>query len=138
MTTRHAAIADEGTPAPRAIRYDDLARSSNEALEAIYRASPGPSLASLVGSEFRGFNTPPWARLVGIQKFVKGFFDAGAGVEGYNLRAAQTGLEGPWSPGARAFGFYTVRPVDEVTCHGQHATSVLRELLTDTIWFRER
>src|SRR5258705_10988483 len=98
-------------------RYRELARTSNTGLEAILRAGKGPALEKLVGSEWCGYNTPPLTKLLGIQKFIKGFFQGPQGVEGYNTPAVQNGIDGPWlaqpSPKApRRFGFYTVTRVD--------------------------
>src|SRR5258705_1332757 len=98
-------------------RYRELARTSNTGLEAALRAGKGPSLESLVGSEWCGYNTPPLTKLLGIQKFIKGFFQGPQGVEGYNTPAVQNGINGPWlaqpSPETpRRFGFYTVTRVN--------------------------
>jgi len=98
-------------------RYRALARTSNAGLEALLRAGKAPAFESLVGSEWCGYNTPPLTKLLGIQKFIKGFFQGPQGVEGYNTPAAQNGIDGPWlaqpSPEApRRFGFYTVTRVD--------------------------
>lgn len=96
--------------------YRTLCHSSNADLEAVFRAGKQPDPAALAGYEFRGFNTPFFARLIGIQKFVKGFFQAGDAVEGYNIPVRQNGFENPWlhKPSADApkrFGYYNVYPV---------------------------
>ena len=94
--------------------YRKLALSSNAELEAVFRAAPTPDAKQLAGWEFRGYNTPFFARLLGIQKFVKGFFqEPGKDVEGYNVPVQQNGLDGPWlhKPNADApkrFGYYNV------------------------------
>lgn len=98
------------------LRFRELARSDDKALERLFAASPGPALESLEGYEWRGYNTPWFASLLGIRKFIKGFFCGASGVEGYNIPARQNGLLAPWlhKPGPEApkrFGFYTVRPV---------------------------
>jgi hypothetical protein len=98
-------------------RFRELARASNAGLEAVLRAGKAPAFESLVGSEWRGFNTPPLTRLLGIQKFIKGFFRGPQSVEGYNTPAAQNGIDGPWlaqpSPETpRRFGYYSVTRVD--------------------------
>lgn len=97
--------------------YRKLAHSSNAELEAIFRAGIQPNPDTLAGYEFRGFNTPFFAKLLGIQKFVKGFFrEGGNQLEGYNIPVKQNGFEGEWlhKPSAEApkrFGYYNVYPV---------------------------
>lgn len=105
MSTTHATLD-----------YRKLAHSSNADLEAVFRAGTQPSPDALAGYEFRGFNTPFFAKLLGIQKFVKGFFKESGAVEGYNIPVQQNGFEGAWlhKPSAEApkrFGFYNVYPV---------------------------
>lgn len=98
-------------------RFLELARSSNAQLEKILRASKAPALESLVGFEWRGCNTSRRIKLMGLQKFIKGFFREGERVEGYNIPVQQNGLDKPWldqptpeSP--KRFAFYLVTPVD--------------------------
>ena len=66
---------------------------------------------------YRGLNTPPFARFLGIKKFIKGFYKDDAGrFGGYNVVAAQhVNLATPWAYRGgrpRRFGFYKVAPVD--------------------------
>lgn len=84
-------------------------------LTALYSRAPGADPAALAGTLWGGWNVPWFTRLLGIQKFVKGFFAGPDGLEGYNIPARQDGLEAPWGllPSAHApkrFGFYTVSP----------------------------
>lgn len=93
--------------------YEALTRKSNAELGALFDASAAPDPRALVGYEWRGFNTPRFTRWLGIQKFIKGFFEIDGAVEGYNLRVPQNGLSGAWTaqpmPEApSAFGFFTV------------------------------
>ena len=78
-----------------------------------------PDLDGLVGWEFRGINhlplnALPFAQLVGIKKFVKGFFrDEDGRVMGYNCPVAQNVLDGRWhakpsDTAPKRFGFYEV------------------------------
>ena len=104
------------TDAPSA-KFLALAGSPAAELERLLASRPGPEPAALAGFEWRGANTPWYASLLGIRKFVKGFFDAGSGVEGYNIPVAQNAFEGPWlhlpSPeDPKRFGFYLVSMVD--------------------------
>ena len=95
-----------------------LARLSPSELERAFLRGVTPDAEALVGWEFRGHNTPPWFRLLGIRKFVKGFYaDGDGGVWGYNSPVVQDGVDRPWrlKPSddlPKRFGFYTVRPVD--------------------------
>ena len=97
--------------------FHELAQSSTSSLERILRASKGPSLESLVGFEWRGYNTSWLTRLLGIQKFIKGFFQERDSVEGYNVPVLQNGLDGPWlnlptPDNPRHYAFYRVTRVD--------------------------
>jgi len=96
----------------------ELARSSDAQLEKILRASKAPALESLVGFEWRGCNTSWRIKLMGLQKFIKGFYQAEARVEGYNILVKQNGLDAPWldlpSPKSpKHYAFYQVTPVDQ-------------------------
>lgn len=97
------------------LTYKELAVSSNSVLEEIFRAGKQPSPEQFAGYEFRGFNTPFFARLLGIQQFIKGMFRNSKGkIEGYNISVRQTGLDGQWeykSSEPKRFGFYDVYPV---------------------------
>lgn len=100
---------------PASKEFRELAALSREELEVLMESSEGPELASLAGYEYRGYNTPWYCSLLGIRQFIKGFFGEPGRVEGYNIPAAQTGLDGEWThkPSAQApkrFGFYEVRP----------------------------
>ena len=83
--------------------------------EALLRAASAPG--SLAGYEWLGFNISPLVRLMGLQKFLKGFFQGPDHLEGYNIPVVQNGPQSPWlakpSPDSpRRFGFYWVLPVD--------------------------
>jgi hypothetical protein len=75
-----------------------------------------PDGDKLAGYEFRGMNVSDVTRLIGIKKFIKGFYksDATSQLFGYNIPVLQTPTTEPWEkkPGARPFGFYRVDPVD--------------------------
>ena len=113
--TPPAAFASDGRQRAKALA---LARLSPAELERAFVRGVTPDSEALVGWEFRGHNTPPWFRLLGIQKFVKGFYtDGDGGVWGYNSPVVQDGVDRPWrikpsDEHPRRFGFYTVRPVD--------------------------
>src|SRR5258708_6820663 len=97
--------------------FHELARAPNDRLEQLLRAARGPAPETLAGFEWRGYNLSWRVKLLGLQKFVKGFFEAGAGVEGYNIPVEQNGLDGPWRQlptpaNPRRYAFYRVSRVD--------------------------
>jgi len=101
----------------KVIRYEGLALSSNQALEKIFISGIEPTLEPLVGYEWRGYNIALLARLLGIQKFIKGFFRLDGLIEGYNIPVQQNGLTGPWihQPSVenpKRYAFYVVTRVD--------------------------
>jgi hypothetical protein len=111
-------------------RFRELAQMPNAGLEALLRASPAPAFEALIGSEWCGYNTPVMTRLLGIQKFIKGFFQGPQSVEGYNTPAVQNGLDGQWlaRPSAEAprrFGFYTVTRVDRAARDNYYPQALL-------------
>ena len=100
-----------------------LEQASRAELERAFVRGSMPDLEGLVGWEFRGINRLPLnalpiAQLIGIKKFMKGFFRAEDGrVMGYNCPIAQNVLDGRWhakpdDAAPKRFGFYEVRPVD--------------------------
>ncbi len=100
-----------------------LEQASWAELELAFVRGTTPDLEGLVGWEFRGINrlplnAVPIAQLVGIKKFMKGFFRADDGrVMGYNCPVAQNVLDGRWhakpdDTAPKRFGFYEVKPVD--------------------------
>lgn len=99
------------------VRYKEMARMSNRELEKVFRSANAPNPHELVGYEWRGYNISTFTKLLGIQKFIKGFFASGDRVEGYNIPAVQNGLTEPWihKPSAenpKRYAFYDVTPVD--------------------------
>lgn len=99
---------------PVSARYLELKAAGSAELDRLVASRPGPDPDSLAGWEWRGCNTPWFASLLGIRKFIKGFFPGPAGVEGYNVPVSQNGVDNPWlhkpSPDSpHRFGFYLVR-----------------------------
>ena len=96
-----------------------MAAWSTEQLEAAMRKGTRPDPDQLIGWEFRGYNPPLVAKVLGIRKFMKGFYHGNDGrFMGYNVMIRQNG--GPlesWYP-VRLFGrpirhgYYEVSPVD--------------------------
>jgi hypothetical protein len=103
---------------------------SDDALERVFREADGPAPEALIGWEWRGFNTPWWTRMLGIQKFIKAFDTTTRGVEGYNVRVGQRGLDAPWtqkpSPDEpRMFGFFDVTRVDPKSRDARYPRALL-------------
>ena len=96
--------------------YLDLARKSKRELEAVFAGGSPPDVSALTGFEFRGFNQPRAAALLGIRKFIKVFYLDGAGRPfGCNTPVTQNGLEDEWlaRPSADApkrYAFFQVEP----------------------------
>jgi hypothetical protein len=109
----------------------ELASRSRPRLETAFLRGHMPDLDALVGWEFRGINTPEWARLAGIKKFVKGFVKHEDGhVTGYNCPVIQDGLARPWRTlpddnAPKRFGFYLVAPVDPTSRDNAYLHSAL-------------
>jgi hypothetical protein len=108
----------------------ELARSSHDQLEKILRTSKAPALESLVGFEWRGCNTSWRLKVMGLQKFIKGFFQQGARVEGYNIPVQQNGLEAPWldlptPESQKRFAFYRVTQVDQESIDNLYPEALL-------------
>lgn len=100
-------------------------------LERVFQRGVMPELDDLVGWEFRGINhlplnALPIANLLGIKKFVKGFFRTEDGrVMGYNSPVENNVLDGRWHVGAKRFGFYEVAPVDPTASDNKYLHAVL-------------
>src|SRR5207237_10138862 len=71
-------------------------------------------------------NVLPVARLVGIKKFLKGFFRGDdSRVMGYNSPVAMNALDGRWHVGPKRFGFYEVHAVDPTARDNAYLHAVL-------------
>lgn len=80
--------------------FQSLSSAPNDELESLMKTSPVPTAASLAGFDFRGWNVQKAASILGIRKFIKGFFrdPAKAADFGYNMPVVQNGFEEPWQP----------------------------------------
>lgn len=70
-------------------RIRELAELGRPALERLFCAGTEPALEDLIGWEWHGTNPPAFLQKIGFERFVKGFFDAGRGAEGYNVLCSQ-------------------------------------------------
>jgi hypothetical protein len=108
-----------------------LEETSMSGLEKIFQRGSMPNLDDLVGWEFRGVNHMPLnflpvAQIIGIKKFVKGFFKTEDGrVMGYNKPVARNALDGRWKVAEKPFGYYEVAPVDPTSRDNKYLHSVL-------------
>ena len=102
-------------------RYLDLARQSKRELDAVFAAGSPPDISALTGFEFRGYNQPRAAALLGIRKFIKVFYlDANQRPFGCNTPVTQNGLVDEWlaRPSAAApkrYAFFRVEPASPGT-----------------------
>jgi hypothetical protein len=96
------ATGTSGSPpqTPHAWTFASLAKASNPELESLMSSKAVPSAESLAGSEFRGWNVAELASVLGIRKFIKGFFRCSDSPDfaGYNMPVKQNEFEGPWEP----------------------------------------
>jgi hypothetical protein len=97
------------------ITFKMLATASARELQRLFSQGVTPAMEHLRGWEFRGYNRPWFASLLGIRKFKKGFLpeEVNKGtLLGYNLSVVQNSLDEPHLFPAKAiprrFGFYTV------------------------------
>jgi hypothetical protein len=108
-----------------------LERASWRDLEKEFINGGTPDAGALVGWEFRGINRMPlnrvpFAELVGIKKFCKGFFRGEDGrVMGYNSPVARNALDGRWHIAPKKFGFYEVCAVDAAARDNVYLHAVL-------------
>lgn len=105
-------------------RYTELAGLSKRELDAIFAAGTAPEVAALTGFEFRGFNQPRAAALLGIRKFIKVFYVAESGqLYGCNTPVAQNGISAEWvarpaPERPKRYAFFQMSPADaEATDH---------------------
>lgn len=126
---------------PAGDRYDWLGilrDMSNGQRELIMRNGVAPKFDDLAGWEFRGGNTPPIYRLIGIRKFVKGFFEGPAlsakgpepFIQGYNIPAKNDADDAPHQlepskENPKRFGFYRVHRVVEGSRDDKYPNALL-------------
>jgi len=111
--------------------YLDLAGRSKHELAKVFAVGTAPLAGALTGYEFRGFNQPRSAALLGIRKFIKAFYTDQAGRQfGCNTRVRQNGPGADWiakpSPEhPRRYAFFLVEPHDPEAADTERRTAVL-------------
>ena len=97
-------------------RFLELAQQPKRELDAVFAAGSPPDVTALTGHEFRGYNQPRAAALLGIRKFIKAFYlDTARQPFGCNTPVTQNGLEHEWlaRPSAehpKRYAFFKVEP----------------------------
>jgi len=116
-------------PSREALALEATPRSE---LERIFQRGSMPDLEGLVGWEFRGINRLPlnfipFGQLVGIKKFLKGFYRGEDGrVMGYNSPVdSKNALDGKWNIAPKRFGFYEVHEVDPTARDNEYLHALL-------------
>lgn len=94
---------------------EDISSLSHSEVTRLFESGSTPDPGALVDWEYRGYNLASITRLLGFQKFRKGFYRHGEEVWGYNIAVQQSG-SASWrcrSPhdAPDRFGFYRVRAV---------------------------
>ena len=127
-----SAITSHGLwPTEASAAYRELESLRMGELEEVFLRGTTPSLDTFVGWVFRGTNTPGWAKIAGIKKFMKGCWrDASGNVYGYNLPVVQNSLYEPWiakssDANPKRFGFYSVEAVNPESADNAHLHAVL-------------
>lgn len=113
--------------------YLELGRQPMKELERVMLRGEPPEPDELAGHEWRGMNVADFTKVLGIKKFIKGFYKNAAGqLYGYNVPVVQDALTDPWSKvvkkgggEARPFGFFRVDPVDPATRDNAYLGSLL-------------
>ncbi len=103
--------------------FETLAYAPSDVIETVLRRGTMPSVADIVGWEFRGWNHSDFTVLAGIRKFKKGFYEPEklgeqkrGLIRGYNVGIRpNANVKEPWGVVERKgevvrFGFYEVYP----------------------------
>jgi hypothetical protein len=97
-------------------RYLELAGKAKPELDSMFAAGDAPDVAGLTGFEFRGYNYPRAAAVLGIRKFIKAFYvDGSQRPFGCNTPVARNALADDWHPRPSAdrpkrYAFFLVEP----------------------------
>ncbi len=109
---------------------EDLALLNARELQALFNKALKPDWEALVDYEFRGFNEPKITKLLGFQKFKKGFYQRDGLRCGYNIPVEQGPLAAPWvckpsDAEPKRFGFFSVLPIEDLAAGYQERESLL-------------
>lgn len=101
-------MIDDRLRHPQALR-----RAPGRVLERAMREGTRPALDSIEGWVFRGWNTLWLTRVLGFQKFAKGFYRGPSGTMGYNVVVRQNAnwdphVSKPNEDAPKRMGFYRV------------------------------
>ena len=115
---------------PSSDRCYQLERMSSREIYQVFLRGQHPDVDTLVDWEFRGTNHPDSFKLIGIKKFMKGFFRKDDQVYGYNAPVVQNGIHAPWiakprDDAPKRFGFYKVTDVDPTSRDNAYLHAVL-------------
>ncbi len=110
--------------------FEELTKLSDAKLEEIFKQGKTPDIKNLLGYEFRGFNTPAITKLIGIQKFKKGFYTKDGKPSGYNIPVKQNGRNGPWickpdDDNPKRFGFYSLNEPGSIPLNDKEPQALL-------------
>lgn len=97
--------------------FEELCMMKPAELEEVFKKGITPDFKKLAGWEFRGYNVTPVAKLLGIQKFKKGFYYKNEQPFGYNIPVVQNRFWADWeclpdNQEPKRFGFYSVKKVN--------------------------
>jgi hypothetical protein len=117
--------------APVSETYLRLAGGSKAEFAAVFASGSPPEVSALTGFEFRGYNQPRAAALLGIRKFIKAFYlDRSGQPFGCNTPVTQNGLHAEWlaRPSAerpKRYAFFQVEPADPHASDALHHGAAL-------------
>lgn len=130
-----ARVASTSQIRHRYLTYHRLAQSSVAELDTIFAQGRMPQLDHLADWEFRGWNVALLPKILGFQKFKKGFFREPHShrpdqLFGYNVMVRQNALHRPHfaTPNElepRCHGHYLVTPIDPASRDNFHPNSLL-------------
>lgn len=116
--------------------FFELSRMDPRQLQQVFDHGVTPTFDELLGWEFRGFNPPIFARILGFQKFKKGMFldkgqtKDGNAISGYNVFVRQNFLEDPHlatpsEDNPKRHGYYIVSTVDPGATDNKYPQALL-------------
>jgi hypothetical protein len=104
-------------------RYLQLAALPKRDLASVFEHGAAPDVTALTGFEYRGFNQPRAAALLGIRKFIKAFYlDSSQQPYGCNTPVTQNGLDAEWlakpnPENPKRYAFFKMDSADPESAH---------------------